>query len=371
MTETVLGTGGVHGDRARALREHRAARAYCGCVTRRTVTLLTGLALVVVLGALGSAVRVPFVALGPGPTYNTLADVGGTPVVDIEGTQTYPTAGNLNMTTVSVRDGITLFGAVGLWLSGRDALVPRETVYPADRSTQQIEQQNTADFQQSESSAVVAALGYLKYPFTIKVAQLADASPAAGVLQAGDQITSVDGTAITSTTGVRDALAASAPGQRVQLGYTRGGTAATGSVVLGTFPDGQTQGFLGVTTSAEPDVPFTVKISLQDVGGPSAGLMFALGVVDKLTTGELNNGAFVAGTGTIDSVGTVGPIGGIPFKLVAAREAGASTFLVPAQNCAEALANAPDGLRLVKVDTLADAVGDLDSLAAGADVPSC
>ena len=340
-------------------------------MTRRTVTLLTGLALVVVLGALGGAVQVPFVALGPGPTYNTLADVGGTPVVDIQGTRTYPTAGNLNMTTVSVRDGITLFGAVGLWLSRRDALVPRETVYPPTRTTQQIEQQNTADFQQSESSAVVAALSYLKYPFRITVAQLADASPATGVLQPGDQITSVDGGAITTATGVRDALAATKPGQTVQLGYTRGGTAATGPVVLGTFPDGQPQGFLGITTNADPDVPFTVKISLQDVGGPSAGLMFSLGVVDKLSTGELNHGAFVAGTGTIDSAGTVGPIGGIPFKLVAAREAGATTFLVPSQNCAEAVANAPDGLRLVKVDSLSDAVGDLGTLGSGGDVPSC
>lgn len=340
-------------------------------MTRRTVTLLTGLALVVVLCALGGAVQVPFVALGPGPTYNTLADLDGTPVVDIKGTQTYPTAGNLNMTTVSVRGGITLFGAVGLWLSGRDALVPRETVYPPDQTTQQVEQQNTADFQQSESSAVVAALDYLSYPFTVKVAQLSDGSPATGVLEPGDQITSVDGTAITSANGVRDALAVTTPGQTVPIGYTRGGAAATGSVVLGTFPDGQTQGLLGVSTTADPDVPFTVTISLADVGGPSAGLMFALGVVDKLTTGELNNGAFVAGTGTIDAAGTVGPIGGIPFKLVAAREAGASTFLVPAQNCAEALGNVPDGLRLVKVDTLADAVGDLDSLAAGGDVPSC
>lgn len=340
-------------------------------MTRRTVTLLTGFVLVAVLGALGGAVQVPFVALGPGPTFNIIGEVDGAPVVDIKGVQTYPTSGNLNMTTVSVQDGVTLFGAVGLWLNGREALVPRETVYPQDQTTQQVERQNTADFQGSESSAVAAALGYLKYPFRITVAQLSEASPAAGVLQPGDQITSVGGTAITTATGVRDALAGSKPGQTVALGFTRSGNPATSSVVLGSFPDGQQQGFLGVSTSANPDVPFTVKISLQNVGGPSAGLMFALGVVDKLTTGDLNHGAFVAGTGTIDAAGTVGPIGGIPFKLVAAKEAGASTFLVPAQNCAEAVANAPDGLRLVKVDTLPGAVSELGTLASGGDVPSC
>jgi PDZ domain-containing protein len=343
-----------------------------GVVTRRTKTLLTGLALVIVLGGLGGAVPVPFVALGPGPTYNTLGDVGGTQVVAVTGTTTYPTAGNLNMTTVSVRDGVTLFGAIGLWLSGRDALVPRETVFPPNKTPDQIQQQNTQDFKTSENSAVVAALKYLKYPFTVQVASVTNGSPSDGVLKPGDRLTTLGATAVASAAEVTAALANTRPGQTVQVGYTRNGTPATGAVTLGNRPDaGQPQGFLGISPADTPNVGFTVSISLQDVGGPSAGLMFALGVVDKLTPGELNNGTFVAGTGTIDSAGAVGPIGGIPFKLVAAREAGAVTFLVPADNCAEARANAPTGLRLVRVGTLTDAVQDLEMLAAGGSAPSC
>ena len=114
-----------------------------------------------------------------------------------------------------------------------------------------------------------------------------------------------------------------------------------------------------------------ITISLGDIGGPSAGLMFTLAVIDKLTPGELNGGRFVAGTGTITQDGVVGPIGGIPFKMLAARAAGATTFLVPADNCAEAAANTPDGLALVRVATLDDALAGLDALRAGRPVTGC
>jgi len=119
--------------------------------------------------------------------------------------------------------------------------------------------------------------------------------------------------------------------------------------------------------------PFTVKIGLKDVGGPSAGLMFALGIVDLLTPGDLTAGASVAGTGTIDPAGAVGPIGGIQQKLRGARDSGATVFLVPAANCDEARGAPPKGLRLVKVDTLSGALDDLADLKAGrtSAVPAC
>ncbi len=336
------------------------------------MTLVAGLLLVVVLGAVGGTIRVPYVALGPGPTFNTLGQDKGSDVISIKGTTTYATTGHLNMTTVSVRDGLTLFGALGLWVNGRDAVVPRETVYPPDQTTQQVEQQNTQDFQRSESSAVVSALRYLKYPFTVKVQSVTKGSPSAGVLAPGDRLTTINGSAVSTAAQVSKALLDTRPGQSVKVGYVRNGAAAAGTIVLGQRPEAdQPQGFLGIEPADSPDVPFTVDISLANIGGPSAGLMFALGVVDKLTPGQLNNGAFVAGTGTITNDGTVGPIGGIPFKMVAAREAGASTFLVPSANCKEAKANAPAGLALVKVDTLTGAVTDLDDLAKNKPVTHC
>lgn len=340
-------------------------------MTRRTVTLLVGVLVVLVTGLLGGVVPVPFVALGPGPTFNTLGEVDGTPVVAVNGTQTYPTAGNLNMTTVSVNDGLSLFGAVGLWVSGRYAVVPREEVFPPQKSQDQVSQENTQAFQQSESSAELAALRFLQYPTSVTVASVTNGSPSDGVLRPGDTLLAVDGRPVAVAADVAGTISGSAPGTTVTVTYRRDGVEGTAPVTLAARPDDASRGLLGIGTQDTPDVPFTVDISLQDVGGPSAGLMFSLAVVDELTPGELNGGAFVAGTGTIDDSGAVGPIGGIPFKLVAAREAGATTFLVPADNCAEALSRAPDGLRLVKVDSLASAVSALQSLDAGGDAPGC
>jgi PDZ domain-containing protein len=122
---------------------------------------------------------------------------------------------------------------------------------------------------------------------------------------------------------------------------------------------------VGVLLGEDHSFPFNVKISVGDVGGPSAGLMFSLGIYDKLTPGSLTGGTFVAGTGTIDADGKVGPIGGIQQKMIAARQAGAGVFLTPKDNCAEAVANAPKGLRLVEADTMHNAIVSLDALRTG------
>ena len=344
-------------------------------MNRRIATLLVALLPVLVLGVLGSAVTVPFAALGPGPTFDTLGEVDGKPVVDIEGdvggTGVDEPSGNLNMTTVAVRDELTVFDALGLWLSGRQGLVPRDQIYPPDQSREDVENANQADFAQSEDSAELAALNHLGLPTSLSVSQVGDDGPATGILQEGDRITAIDGTPVSTVADVQKAVGAATPGEAVSIDVTRDGTPATESVTVAARPDDAQRGYLGITPEETPDVPFTVQFNLADVGGPSAGLMFSLAVVDKLGPGDLSGGQFVAGTGTIDADGDVGPIGGIPYKLVAAREAGATIFLVPADNCAEALTRAPDGLRLVRVTSLDDAIDSLDSLTSGGDAPSC
>lgn len=321
-------------------------------------------------GTLGGIGTVPYVALGPGPTYDTLGDVDGRTVVGIAGHETFATAGKLNMTTVSVGTDLTLFAALGKWLSGRYALVPREEIFPPDRTEDQVQQEQARAFQDSETFAETAALAYLKFPLTVIVNRIIAGAPAEGELQQGDELLAVNGRAVTGAEQVREALADTRPGQVVEIRYRRGPATSTAAVTLGSRDDRQS-GFLGVEPANQPDVPFDITISLADIGGPSAGLMFALAIVDKLTPGELNGGQFVAGTGEITSDGQVGPIGGIPFKMTAAREAGATVFLVPADNCVEARQRAPDGLRLVKVETLSSAVSALDALRAGRDAPSC
>lgn len=332
---------------------------------------MTSVVLVVVFGLLGAFVRVPYVALGPGPTYDTLGAEGTTPVIRVDGQQTFPTAGHLNMTTVSVTDQVSLFGALGLWISGRYALAPRELYFPPDKSEQQIEQENTKAFNDSQTTAETAALRYLGYPAKVLAGEIVKGSPSDGVIEPGDRLISANGRPVTEPDALRGALSGTKPGDRVDVTFRHGDQPErTASIQLGRHPDGP-QGFLGVSPIARPDVPFNVEISLADVGGPSAGLMFALAIVDKLTPGELNGGRFIAGTGEIDDHGKVGPIGGIPFKMVKAREAGATTFLVPAENCAEAKAQAPEGLQLVKVGSLDEAVKALDGVRTGRAPQGC
>ncbi|MFN2496597.1 MAG: PDZ domain-containing protein [Pseudonocardiaceae bacterium] len=340
-------------------------------MSRRTWTLLVSLGLAIALGLLGGLATVPYVALLPGPTFDTLGSVAGKTVVDIKGVQTYPTGGHLNMTTISVVNDVTLYEAMGLWAAGSSALVPREEIFPPNLSQEQVEQQNQQLFRDSESAAETAALRYLGYPSKVVIDQVLPDGAANGKLATGDQLRTLDGQEVATVVQVVDLLATSRPGQLVQVGFQRGDAPSQQvAVELGAGQE-SSRGYLGVGLVDQPDVDFDITISLADVGGPSAGLMFALSIVDKLTPGPLAGETFIAGTGAIKSGGEVDPIGGIRFKMMRAREAGASVFLVPAANCAEAVARAPQGLRLVRVSTLAEAVHALDELRAGKEPPGC
>jgi PDZ domain-containing protein len=326
---------------------------------------------IVVFGVLLAVVTVPFVSLGPGPTFDTLGEVDGKQVVQIEGTQTHPTSGHLNMTTVSQRDDLTLGEALTLWLSGQEQLVPRDLVYPPGKSRDDVDKANNADFKNSEDSAEYAALGYLKYPQAVTIATVSDPGPSVGKLKAGDAIDMVNGKPMANVEQFTTFLKNTKPGEVVTIDFRRKNEPpGVVQITLGTNKD-RDYGFMGVAVLDAPWAPFLVDFNLANVGGPSAGLMFSLALVDKLTTGDLVGSTFVAGTGTINVEGKVGPIGGITHKMAAARAAGASVFLVPAKNCYEASTDSPAGLRLMKVETLSQAVDALHALTAGKPTPSC
>lgn len=329
----------------------------------RISTLLASGMLAVALAVLAVAVPVPLVALGPGPTFNTLSDVDGKPVVVVTGMPSYPTSGNLNMTTVSVTDRLTLAGALSYWASPGEQVVPRSAVYDPGKTDEQVQEQNAADFSGSEINAQSAAVRELALPSVPAVADVVGGSAADGKLETGDRLVSVNGTPVTSPDAVNAILQATKPGDTATIAFTRDGAAQTATVTLGSG-DGRPQGVLGVVLAVLPK-DGSLMINLGGIGGPSAGLMFSLGIVDKLTPGELTGGRFVAGTGAIDADGTVSNIGGIQFKMAAARAAGATVFLLPAGECTEAVAAAPAGLQLIKVGTLHDAVTALDALDAG------
>lgn len=348
-----------------------------GGVNRRILTLVVALVPILAFGLLLSVVTVPFVALGPGPTFDTLGEVDGKQVVDITSTDgvagdlVHPTSGHLNMTTVSQRDGLSLGQALVLWMSGRDQLIPRELVYPPDKSKDDIDKSNTADFKRSEDEAEYAALSYLKYPEAVTVESVDEKGASAGKLESGDAIDMVNNVAVPNLEAFQKILESTKPGDQIVVDYRRkNGGVGTATITLGKHPE-RDQGLLGVGVRDAPWAPFDIEFNLANIGGPSAGLIFSLAVVDKLTTGELNGGKFVAGTGTIDAEGKVGSIGGITHKMLAAHEAGATVFMVPADNCAEALTAPQDGLQLVKVDTLNTAVDALNTISAGGEPPTC
>ena len=326
---------------------------------------------ILVFGLLLGVVTVPFVALGPGPTFDTLGEYDGKPVVAIEGTPVKPTSGHLNMTTVSQRDGLSLGQALVLWGSGSQQLVPRDLVFPPEKSREDIEKTQSADFQNSEDNAEYAALSFLKFDRAVTVEKVTDPGPSVGKLQVGDAVDKVDGIPVPDIATFTKLLKATKPDQEITLDFRRKNSPpGTATVKLGRNDD-RDYGYLGIAVLDAPWAPFTIDFNLANIGGPSAGLMFSLAVIDKLTTGDLNGAKFVAGTGTITGDGKVGPIGGITHKMSTAAEAGATVFLVPADNCDDARTVAQDSMTLIKSETLTQTVEALNTLTAGGKPPTC
>jgi len=343
-------------------------------MSRRALTMLVagiGAALLALTGAL---LPVPYVVLSPGPTFNTLGAVNGKPLITVAGHPVYPAVGHLNLVTVSYQGGpgdeINLYTALRFWLSPHDAVVPQEELFGANSNPKQVQQQNVQEMTDSQQLATAAALRELKIGFTtvVTVAGTVKGMPAHSVLRAGDVITAVDGTPVSSAGKAAALIRGRHPGAPIGLTISRGGRARAVRLVSRSQ---RGQAVIGVYVSEQFRFPFTVQIRVGDIGGPSAGMMFALGLVDKLTPGDLTGGRFVAGTGEIDAGGNVGAIGGIQQKLVGARDEGATIFLAPAGNCSDVRGNIPPGLRVVKVGTLSQAVQDLDAIKAGRSVPSC
>ncbi|MFI5675012.1 YlbL family protein [Streptomyces cellulosae] len=359
---------------------------------RRTATMLASTLMLIALLCAGVFINVPYSEMSPGPTVNTLGEHDGEPVLQISGRKTYGTSGNLNMTTVRVTSAdykMNLVEAVYGWLAHDNRVVPHDTLYPDGKTEEQSTQENAEEFSQSQESAKVAALKRLDVPVRswVIVSTVVKGSPAEGRLHAGDVIKAVDGTAVKEPADVAKLVTKHKPGQKVvftivpakeQAAAEKANRTATKTqdvtITTATSDDsGEKRAIVGISAGTDHTFPFTIDIKLADVGGPSAGLMFALGIYDKLTPGSLTGGKFVAGTGTIDDNGKVGPIGGIEMKTVGARDKGAQYFLTPAENCAAAASDPPSGLTLVKVNTIDDALGALKDIRSGdtADLPKC
>lgn len=342
-------------------RERPSARSITlGISFMATVLLLSGLAIL----------PSPYAVRSPGPTRDTLGEEDGTPLIEITGAPTYESTGELRLTTVGVSGGpgfpVNLAQVVQGWVDPTRVVAPVETVFPKSVSREELDAQSSAEMTSSQEMATYAALTELGYdvPVTLSAVETAADSGASGVVEPGDVIASLDGEPLASSEDLLERLTTIDPGTDVTLGVVRDGTPTDLTVTTGAV-EGQDGSRLGVVVQSSFDFPVDVSIQIENIGGPSAGTMFALGIIDRLTPEDEANGQVIAGTGTMDLAGQVGPIGGIRQKLDGAVRDGATWFLAPAANCDEVVGHVPEGLQVAKVATLAEARAAMVAIGAG------
>lgn len=289
-----------------------------------------------------------YVKEGPGPLFDVLGTYQEKDVIEVSGAPSYKTFGKMNMTTVSVSGGpyTELSGAEAFygWLAfdgNRSLVVPTDALYP-HVSHEQATAATGAQMADSQTQAKVAAMRQLKMAVTEKVQVLStvEGSPAASVLKGDDRIVKVGEKQIETLTDVPKAVNAS-NGSPIDVTVERDGTQQTFKLTPVRSSD-DSRWILGAGLKQSYDLPAHVQYNLDGVGGPSAGLMLALGTVDKLSEGTLladeDAGgdpyrSYISGTGTIDADGKVGAIGGIKYKILATGRYGARYFLAPKENC--------------------------------------
>jgi PDZ domain-containing protein len=344
---------------------------------RRSTAGLIAIFVGIVLGAVMGVVNLPYAILQPGPVTNTLGNgPEGKPLITISGKTSYPTTGALDFTTVAVLGGprspVNGWDWIGGKLDRTNTVVPEEELFPKGVTSKEVEHESAAEMAGSQQEAIAVALRGLgqKVPEVVSIGELTKDSPAKGVLLPGDSVVSIDGRAVRTPAEVRAAVRAHKSGETVTFDVTRNGTE---KVLKVRTIDAKGIAVVGILLRTEFIFPTKVSINAGDVGGPSAGMMFALAIYDKLTPGSLTGGATIAGTGTINSVGQVGPIGAIQQKLVGAERAGAAWFLAPAGNCKDVVGHVPEGLKVVKVATFTQARDAVKAIAAKntTSLPTC
>ena len=326
----------------------------------------------------------PYVIERPGPVFDTLdavtVDGESVPLIEIPTEPTYDTPGSLALLTVNVvgnrESRPSWFDVVQAWIDPTQSVVPVDSVFPDGVSTEDRREQSQVEMQNSQQEAVAAALRAIGEPYesSLIVVELLGEGPATGVLEQNDIITSVNGTGVRDVTALREAIALNGTGGPAEVAIVRDGVEQLVTITP-EFSEGENRvPIIGVLIAGEYEFPFEVDIELSNVGGPSAGMMFALGIIDKLTADSLAGGEEVAGTGTIAADGAIGPIGGIVQKMHGAVSFGADWFLAPAANCGEVVGNVPGGLEVFAISTLDEAIIVLQTIANDedlAELPRC
>ena len=306
----------------------------------------------------------PYVIERPGQSFNVMSDVSGAPVISSADIDIYPSESRFDILTVSLvgnRDvGPTWLQVLTAWLDPAQSVVPMDEIFPPNLSAEEISAESVAMMATSQQDAVAAALGELGYevPRVIYISTVYEDAPASGKLIAGDFIRSVAGVEVVDLDQLKDEIQKS-NGAPIDVVVTRDGS----PVSLSVTPELRDESWVfGILVGYSYDFPVNVELQLGQVGGPSGGMMFALGIIDALTEGSLAGSNHIAGTGTIAASGEVGPIGGIRLKMIAAERSGANLFIGPRDNCSEIVGNIPNDLDVVVVENLDQALAVVNQL---------
>jgi PDZ domain-containing protein len=346
-------------------------------MSQRTLAALLAVPLVVAMLVAAAFTSLPFATYSPGPTVDVLDQPGGDETIQVRGAKTYRDDGQLRMTTVSLSPygkRLDLLSLMKAWWSDDDAVYPYDYVHPEDQTAEEDQREGAVSMVTSQDVAIANALTALGYEVKpdLQVAYVVPDSPADGVLEVRDVLERINGREITSPDMLVRTIQGTEPGDVVTLRLERDRQQRTVTLTPRKDDDGVMR--VGFTPGTGYRYPFDVSVNIDpDIGGPSAGMMFSLGIYDTLTPGSLTGGGVVAGTGTIDPEGNVGPIGGIQQKIAGAERDGAELFLVPADNCDDAEGVDDGSPRLVRVSTFDEALEAVQAWAEDhdADLPTC
>lgn len=355
-------------------------------MNQRLIAAVVAVPAVLALLVLSLFEGLPFATFAPGGTIDVLGPDGNdAEVVQVDGHEVYRDNGQLRMTTVRVSPAgdppdtayLSLGELMGTWFDGDDAVYPYDSVHQDGETAESSREEGAVQMATSQDDAVYVALTEdgIDVPQVLQVAAVTPDMPSDGVLKIGDLLRSINGEAVADDVELRKAIQQATPGEPISIGIERVGKARTVEVTpVQQTVEGKKRLLIGVTPGFDYVFPFDVKINISDnIGGPSAGLIFSLAVYDTITPGSLTGGARVAGTGEIAPDGRVGPIGGIQQKIAGARAEGTDLFLVPVDNCADALGADNGDMKLVRASTMHEVRLALEAYAAdpSADLPSC
>ena len=332
-------------------------------------TLITGSILILLL-----LIPVPFIKIAPGPLFNTVGIEKDKEVISISGVETYKSKGELNFTTVSETGGpfgrLVLIDAIVAWINPTEAVVPTRDLYPEVIDPEIIKKENQRAFSSSQTDAIAAALGYLKIPVEINVVvdSVVLKSPSDGIIEPGDIILSVDQKEVKTAGDVVKFVQSRKPNEKIAISLVRDNITKNVEITATELKSDKSKASIGISIGPGINPPYDFDFGVAEVGGPSAGLMLSLGIIDELTENDLSGGKTIAGTGTINYLGEVGSIGGIRQKLEGAKDNGAELFLAPADNCQEVGSKTYKSMPVVAVKNLTEAIQAIEKFTKGGDV---